>query len=607
MVAPQVFKVLTEFQFETGAAIVNASGLQKSVDGVAQSADSALFSLKRLGFGLVADFGLGASSVLGIFQQALATSEKFKTNQLAVAGLISGNLNNLTGDVNSFADRLEVSKRILKDIAGDARTFGLDEKSLTNTVKLTAAFLIPKGLAGDNFSGARNLSRNFLKSAPTLGVDPSQAQGQLVRAIEGNASLGDTLFRRLNNETDAFQKRLGGAKNAAKAFNKIPLKERFDLITKGLQQFTQDIDVLEENSSTFGSLLRQLGDAFTGLNGILKPLGDTLSGPLKKAFKEILNVIHKDGRVIVQEIANFIKPFMSDLETFVTNLQQLSKVGADLKSASFFATILDGAFAMIAFIGWMRVFRFGMKGLNKTFSFLSTIFRYGVKIFRKLGFVFRFLITSVLRFLPLFAAVFLFFQLISRAIAIAKIKDAKRMPALIARLFVAINKLKDVILLALDPFAQLFESVAQTISPLFQVTNAFSIFISIIEFVAETIMHLFALIQGSFNAIMQTFANISVGRFSGMGESIASSFMEGFQSFIVESQLKSMQNKQKEFAVVNNKIDVGKIEIKNSFKEQYEPDRIAFTIKDQLINAAQNPLGATNKGFAITGSGIGVR
>jgi hypothetical protein len=35
--------------------------------------------------------------------------------------------------------------------------------------------------------------------------------------------------------------------------------------------------------------------------------------------------------------------------------------------------------------------------------------------------------------------------------------------------------------------------------------------------------------------------------------------------------------------------NIGKVEIKNDFKEQLEPDRIAFTLVEQLKRVAQNP------------------
>lgn len=48
--------------------------------------------------------------------------------------------------------------------------------------------------------------------------------------------------------------------------------------------------------------------------------------------------------------------------------------------------------------------------------------------------------------------------------------------------------------------------------------------------------------------------------------------------------------------------NIGSVNIQNSFKEQLEPDRIAFTIRDQLLSAARNPVSGRNQVTRNTGS-----
>ncbi|MCK5600514.1 hypothetical protein KAR91_01525, partial [Candidatus Pacearchaeota archaeon] len=204
MPAVQAFQVVSDFRFEVGSALLGTRALQGQVDKLSDSADDALFSFKRLGFGLAASFGLGTSGFLGLLSQAVRTSEKFKITQLSFSNLISSNLEFLSGSVDTFNDRLRVSEQILINISKQSRKFGLPEQQLVDFTKLVSAQLIPKGLAGANFQTATNISRNLLKAAPTLGVTPSLVQGQLLRIIEGQATRGDTLFRRLLGETQAF-------------------------------------------------------------------------------------------------------------------------------------------------------------------------------------------------------------------------------------------------------------------------------------------------------------------------------------------------------------------------------------------------------------------
>jgi len=601
MPAPQIFKVLTEFKFETGQAIVQSGKLQQSVDKVSNSADSALFSLKRLGVGLVADFGLGASSLLGVFGQALKTSEAFTQNQLGISNLLSANLQNLTGDVNSFNERMNVSKQILQDISKDAAKFGLDEKQLAATTKLTAGFLLPKGLAGDNFSEARDLSRNFLKSSPSLGVDPGQAEGQLLRAIEGSASQGDTLFRRLSAETQAFQDKLKGAENAAKAFNQLPLKERFDLIKKGMGQFASDMDVLSGQANTFSRLFQRMKDVFTGINGILKPLGDVLAGPIKKAFKDLLAILDKDGRKIIEQVAMLIKPFVQDLKGLVVNLLQLRDLGGDLKKASFVTTIIGGflvLFPLLSKLGFLAKF------LGPAFAALSSGFGLLARGFIFLIPLFKFLVASVVRFIPPLLALVTLFQLISRAIAIAKVKDALIIPKLLGELAESLNRFRAIAEVILAPVLNIFNAMAEAISPIFQVSNLLRLLVASLNFVADAITVILGGLQGAIFSILQVFENLKGGKLLDLFSGVTDAFNAGSTSFFESINRATRQDGDgSATSVASNVTNINKVEINNEFKEKFEPDRIAFSLKDQLLKAAQNPTGSRNRGFNVTGIG----
>lgn len=600
MAAPQVFKVLTEFKFETGQAIVSSGKLQQSVDNISKSADAALFSLKRLGLGLVADFGLGASSLLGILGQALKTSENFTKNQLTISNLLSANLQNLTGEVNTFAERLMVSKNILKDIAKDAQKFGLDEAQLAATTKLTAGFLLPKGLAGDNFSGARDLSRNFLKSSPSLGINPGLAEGQLLRAIEGSASMGDTLFRRLAAETAVFQKELAGAENAAKAFNKLPLKRRFELISTGLGQFASDMDVLNAQATQFDRLFTRLRNTFTGLDGILKPLGDVLAGPIKKAFEDLLKILDNEGRTIIQQLSELIKPLVSDLRGFVINLLQLRELGNDLRSASFVTSIIGLAAVLLPFLG-----KLGFIGrfIGPALAFVGKGLGFLARGLFLLGPVFGFLISSVVKFLPILAIITTLFQLISRAIAIAKVQDALIIPKLLGELATVLNTLRATLEVAFEPFFRIFNAAAEGIAPVFRLSNLLVLFVGIMKKLSEVVLLSLAGIQGAIFAILQVLDNLKAGKFTDITAGVGKAFDAGAESFFEAVNRKTQNPETGETAVASNVTNINKVEIKNEFKEQFEPDRIAFSLKDQLLKAAQNPTAAKGKGFALTGLG----
>ena len=212
MAIPQLFKVATEFKFEIGAAVLGANKLQGAVDGISTSADNALFSLKRMGVSAGLSLGFGSGSLLGIASKAVMAFDNLQDSQLKFSTIMAANKDRLTGPIDTFAERMIVARAQLKLLAGDAQKFSLGESELVGTFNLLNAQLLSKGLAGNNFENSRSLSRNFLKASPFLGVDPGLAQGQLLRSIEGGASQGDPLFRRLTGETQSMKEFVGQAK-----------------------------------------------------------------------------------------------------------------------------------------------------------------------------------------------------------------------------------------------------------------------------------------------------------------------------------------------------------------------------------------------------------
>lgn len=603
MAAAQAFKVLTEFKFETGQAVLNAGRLQSATDKISQSADSALFSLKRLGLGLVADFGLGASSLLGVLSQALKSSENFRQNQLAAANLLSANVQNLTGDVDTFNDRMRVSRVILQDISRDARKFGLSEAALASTTKLTAGFLLPKGLAGTNLDEARNLSRNFLKSAPSLGVNPIDAEGQLLRAIEGSASQGDTLFRRLAGETQAFQDQLKGSTSAAKQFNALPMKERFDLLKRGMSQFASDVDVLNAQANTFTRLLQILKETFTGFTGVLLPLGDALAGPLKAFIADIIKVVDTDIRVIFEEIATLVRGFNGDVKALAVDLMQLRELSNDFRKASFITALIGIASIIVHFAS-----KFGLIGkvlqpvLFVAIGGLRGIFavmRFAAPIAIRL---FGFLAASIIRVLPVLAVLTTFFQLISRARAIAQVTDLELMPKIIGRVLASFNKMKTALSILFNPIFELFDGLARFISPVFSLSFYMGLLADAMETLEVIVVGTLGGLVGVMHSVFQIVENLKDGKILSVLDGVGDAFKSGANDFFaqVEGATKAEDGGT---AVAKNITNINKVEINNEFKEKFEPDRIAFSLKEQLLKASQNPTAARGKGFSLTGTG----
>ena len=644
MVAPATaFKVVSEFQFEIGSAVLSTQTLQNEVGKLSSLADEALFSFKSLGLGLAANLGLGGGGALGLFSNAIQSSEKFRDVQLSLSTIISANRDVLTGTIETFNDRLASSSKIIKDIVADARKFGINEAALLETTKLLSAQLVPKGFAGTDFEVPREISRDLLKAAPVLGVDPGLVQGQLLRIIEGSASIGDTLFRRLKSETQAFSDI-----KTSKQFNILPAAERLDRLRRGLGQFTNDAEVLDDRLGSLAGQMAVLKSLTVGVDSIFRKLGDVVKVPIIAVMKDINRILSVNGRAFVDNMADILRPLIEDPRQAIINLLQLKSAISDvdktvttlakagilqllgfifskIAKVSMFASPLIGALT----IG-ISVFADALGQINDPLAqFLERLTKIGsvmaaiavtLLIFGKLGIAIKILGLVLKLAIAPALALFGVFQLMSRAAAIAKVADADKIAAFSAKFAEISSRLFKAINMMLTPFAMLFNAVAELISPLFSVTNTMPVMIQALESVvpiAEKLgngfITLAALMDGSLAAMAFFVENFnimdifSVDALADNAGKAGAAFDDAFNAFVENAVSRQGQGGN---TIVQQNIQVDKIDIKNEFKEQQEPDRVAFTIKDQIMKAATNPVQSLNKGLStglqgsLTASGI---
>lgn len=598
--SPTIYTVVSEFKFEVGSALVGSERVQNAVDGIAGSVDRAQQSLKGLGLSFVASFGLGATSFVGLLGQAIKTSDNFLKGQLVLSNIISSNMHMMSGDVGTFNDRLMVSSRILKDIAKDAMKFGLDENELASMTKMMAAMLVPKGLAGTNFGGARDLSRNLMKSAPSLGVDPTLVQGQLIRLLEdtGQADMNNTLFRRLTSETKAFKEALAGAENAAKKFNTLSLEKRFALVQAGLSQFASDMDVLQGMSLTVGNMMQRLRNIFVGFNGILKPIGDALMGPIRQAFAFLMSYLDNQVRRSIESFSGILKIFVSDIEKSAVNLMQARRFGSDFRNAGrVFSIALIAQF--LAHLGLLGVV---LRVILIPFALLAKLFSFLAPVLAPLASILFFVIGAITKFSLALLPILAIFQTISRAVAIAKVRDLKLMPGIIAGVMEQAKRFTDLMMIVFGPALEFLDMIADKMAWLFQLSFWLQRIVDISKFLVDVFVVLFGVIQGFVFSIGQFINNLSQGKILGAFDGVTDQFKIGVDDFF-DKFLARTQNDDGSTKVANNITNIAKVEINNQFKEQMEPDRIAFTLRDQLLKAATNPQQAS--GRSLRGAALG--
>ena len=631
-IAAEAFKVVTEFVFQAALADAEVGRLQNSVQGLSDVAERAVASVQSLGINFALQFaGLGGG-ILGLLGSAITASDSFTNSQLQFTNLFSANIKNLTGDIATFNDQMRVSKVILGDISRDAIKFGIPVKELEGLTKFIAGFLLPKGLAGENVKAARDISRNLLKSAPILGINPTFAGNQLARSISGEAAANNPVFSRLLQEAPEPFREAGVT--TAKQFNVLDIAKRFSILNEAMAKFSSNTQVLTARANTLSGIMQRIENLFSGVSSILKPLGDVILPPLVELLNIGIKLLETKGRKIIEEMALFIEPFLRNPEQLIIGLLQVTKLSEDVGTAAsiagavlmlihlkeltvFLASLpfLGGAvIAIQAFIARSAFLTGAMLLLSKAGLFLKGVF--GGGLFR-----------VITRISLLFLGLTVILQALSRGADLAKLDSAKVLVDRSPEIAKNIRRIKEAFFNIVQPIQDVIEGLAILFSKTILNTSLQTgVYISLlgtfgdaIEFVANIINTSLAVMRGGMAAMLSLIANVPIvlGQvidslknldFQGAGSAIEIGMINVLEDSIDEfsktlnRNIGNIGKDEGTEAVVNNVTNnsFGDVNITNSFKEGFQPDRVAFTIKDQLMKAAQNP--TTIKGRTLSGA-----
>ena len=633
MALAQMFQVATEFRFEIGSALLGTKTLTGAVDDLQGRIDDAAMSFQRLGLGIAASLGVGTGGVFALFGKAIQSAEKYKDVQLSIANILAANRDNLVGQVDTFNQRMEVSADLLNKMIKQARQFSLPQAEMIMMSKMLMPLFLSKGMAGKGLGEPIDFARNFLKTSQSLAFDPQQSLGQLMRAIEGGASSGDPMFRRLTMDTKVMREFAGNTKK----FNSLEPHKRMEVLSKAFAEFTRDTDTLIARTNTVTGQWRLLRENIAGVGSVLKPLGDVIIPAIVKIFKALNNILVNQVAGTIKNIAQMIKPFVDDLQGTVVTFMQLRSLSQDLRRTGTAVSIIGISSALggvIKFLGGSALFATPLIGqvaagiyvlgsamkraqvpidsLGSVFTILAGASVIGAILakFGKLKVVLMGigrLGASIIRPLAFFLALF---QTISRSVAIAKIEDAKTLPTLMENFSKMLLRAKEALSKIFAPLAAGLDLIAEKFSFLFRRTYMMQAamgvlegVVNVLEFFADGVKLIVAAITGIYFEIADFINNI---KDFGIGEAF-SRFGEAFQKglFGVIDEDSPFKDKP---AVANQVTNIAsmKVDIRNDFKENLQPDRIAFTMKDQLMKVAQNPTQARGRSFskqAVVGRG----
>lgn len=622
--AINVYTVVSEFKFDVAHAILGSEQLQGSVQGLSNTVNQAVGSIQGLGIGFISQLSGMSGGLTGLLGVAIGASDKFMQSQLSFTQIIDSNMEHLTGNITNLNDKMDVSRTIMKDIADDARKFSVPAGDLLEMTKGMSAMLVPKGLAGTNFKGARDISRNMLKSAPNLGINPSEVQGQLLRSIEGSASMGDTLFRRLMSEApEAFK---ANKVKDAKGFNQLDAAKRFSILNESMAKFASNSELLAMRANTLAGMMQRMRDLFTGFSSVLKPIGDAIMPVLLEAFNQLADWIDKDGRKIIETFAGFVKDFLKNPKEMLLQLAQLQKLGSDLGLATTLASIA------VTFIHLKELFHFlkSMPFIGPALTALQTYIgnmQFGGKIMQFLGYIWgnmgtilrsvilpglRMLLSGLAQFAGWIFVFLIPLQGLSRAIARMKLEslewfanNAADITVIMADLAHWMNVLWMPIQDLIKGWEELFFLIIGGTGTLDFGKGALSSFVDMLSYFGKAVLGIWSVVRGVVQGlmdlvgttvmnIMQLYENIKSGNLTDLTYGMENPFVNMIDGFAQEfnKSFSRALNPNSDGQVDNSKtvsqVNNYDVKMQNSFKEVLQPDRIAFTIKEQLEKASTN-------------------
>jgi hypothetical protein len=408
-------------------------------------------------------------------------------------------------------------------------------------------------------------------------------------------------------------------KGNPKAFNALADEKRIKVLTESLMQFGSNAKVLEGNARSLTGEFQRLKDSIFGIFSVLRPIGDVLTRFILPTFHKLNNFLQSQGEVIMRNVAMLFDGLIKDPKSLYVTLKQLQGAQKDLNLAGKIGLTIaafQGLWWALGLLGVRAtVTSFAISGLSLALNTLKLGFlgigrglmllTGSTTVIGAIGAGLNGLVMVLSRALWPVAVLMGLFQLIRRAIAIARADDAIAFANALGRITQAFLHFKNVIFIVLGPLLDLFDFLATKLSVVFRFSHWMEGLIWLIELAANTLMLAFATIQGVIWGIMQVVQNLmalikgegSLNLFKGVGDS----FNAGIDEMIASTMDKLNNAEGGVSSTVNN--FHGGIHISNNFKEQLEPDRIAFTLKEQLMKTAQNP--SQSSARSLSGAVVG--
>lgn len=594
------FNIVTEFRFDIAHAVADSKTLQEQAGKISAAANNALDSLKNLGFGLAMQFAAVGSAV-GFIGSAIKASEKFEASQRKLANVFLSNQELFGKSGIQFKDAMFMSEKIMENIRKKGLEFAIDPEQLFGQVSAIAPMLLSHGLDDGKLERSTDIARGLMKSAPTLGIDPGLVQSQLISLVMGRAELQNTLFQRLMSETSAFR---DNKITSSKAYNTLGNEKRIELLRTALLQFGSNADIIAGNINSLTGQMTLLRSQVMGMYSVFKPIGDAIKKPLLQIIGWVNQFLMVHGEKVAKNLSAILGRLLEDPLAFFVGLKQAAALQGDLKSAGKMAFFIELIHVISVFLAWLKIFSVGLH--TRLFAILGSIrgFIVGLmamipwaKVFSVAMFALRAAFLVVMKtLLPLL----FFMQTLSATGAKLKIIFGKWLADNATRIAEAMNRFQFAFSKLMLPFTMAIGGISDMLSELLGwfVTKEwllvfFEALAEAFDMLGMAVVGLLSMVAGVTNALAGMVFEMSEGNFKRAFTQIPTYYKEGSDDFWNKHYgKKDGEGEEKE--VSKQVTNIGNVNINQQFKEQLEPDRIAFAVTDQLKKLATNPVQAIN-------------
>jgi len=623
------YKIVSHFKFEIGSAVASTQQLEGHLGRLSNRVKGINDQFKYMFTSSALSLTGGQAGIVGVLKNAVTATNDFYEAQRKLATVMTGNAKFFQNPIKDFNRNMEISKHLLSDMIKEARRFGIGVGDFIGTFNTLNPFLIPQGAAGKNFEQSRKLSRNLLMGSDIMGLSPGEAQWQLQTLVQGNlVNPNQSLFQALKQEAPEVFGNI-----SPRGFNQLKMAQRVDKINKAFDKFLSNSDVLEARMNDVNTQVRILRDNFSSMGSVLKPLGDVLRTPVLEILQRLNRFLATEFTKTMEMVSRHLKPFISDLDKLQITLNKLMSLGATTGLAKSLAGLLFVIMELRKYIPFVAklMARLGfVAGVGLVGGFgnlLKIIFRTKTALggFAKL---LSFIGTALASYLKFFIPLMALFRVIDSAKAHAKVEDRKKFEMYASVLAEKLMTLKDTILTIISPFTYLIDMFGKSISFLFQQSYWIEKFYSVIKGLniegffrqfSDGIIKTFAVLETSLKIIKNIAIEFlkTLNPFGGqfMNFNKLNNTIQGYSQSgggMIKANVQQHLQDYRSWAAAEleksrtpeNVINIGKVEIRNQFRENLEPDRVAVSIKETLMKAANAPI-STIRRQQVFSPGVG--